>query len=134
MHTRNRTPSQYIGYGLYFYFSGLSLRRAFDRLSSYFIKRNHVSVWNWIQKYKPQRISSKKTKFEGFAVDEALLKIGSELVWPWVAIEPANKEILSVGISRERNMLVAKRFLSGLLEEHGEHPVSADGGTWYPQA
>ena len=82
----------------------------------------------------PRGYRQRKRSLRGFAVDEALLKIGSELVWPWVAIEPANKEILSVGISRERNMLVAKRFLSGLLEEHGEHPVSADGGTWYPQA
>ncbi len=131
---RNRTPSMYIGYGLYFYFSGLSLRRTSQILSSHFIKRNHVSIWNWIQKYKPQRISSKKKKFAEFVLDETLLKIGSELVWLWVAIEPANKEILSVSISKERNMFVAERFLSGLLEEHGEHPVSTDGGTWYPQA
>ncbi len=132
--SRNRTPSMYIGYGLYFYFLGLSLRRTSQILSSHFIKRNHVSIWNWIQKYKPQRISSKKKKFEEFVVDETLLKIGSELVWLWVAIEPANKEILSISISKERNMFVAERFLSGLLEEHGEHPVSTDGGTWYPQA
>ncbi len=131
---RNRTASMYIGYGLYFYFSGLSLRRTSQILSSHFIKRNHVSIWNWIQKYKPQRISSKKKKFAEFVLDETLLKIGSELVWLWVAIEPANKEILSVSISKERNMFVAERFLSGLLEEHGEHPVSTDGGTWYPQA
>ena len=52
-----------------------------------------------------------------------------------MAIEPANKEILSISISKERNMfVVAERFLSGLLEEHGEHPVSTDGGAWYPQA
>ncbi len=131
---RNRTPSAYIGYGLYLYFSGLSLRRASQILSSYFIKRNHVSIWNWIQKYKPKRLSSKKKKVEGFVVDETLLKIGSELIWLWVAIEPTNKEILSVSISKERNMFVAERFLSGLLEENGEHPVSTDGGTWYPQA
>ena len=31
-------------------------------------------------------------------------------------------------------MLLAERFLSKLLEEYGEHPVSTDGGTWYPQA
>ena len=29
-------------------------------------------------------------------------------------------------------MFVAKRFLSGLLEEHGEHPVSTDGGNMVP--
>jgi putative transposase len=50
-------------------------------------------------------------------------------------VEPANKEILSVSISRERTMyVVAECFLPGLLEEHGEHPVSTDGETWYPQA
>ena len=38
---RNRTPSMYIGYGLYFYFSGLSLGRTSQTLSSHFIKRNH---------------------------------------------------------------------------------------------
>ncbi len=131
---RNRTPSAHIGYGLYLYFSGLSLRRASQILSSYFIKRTHVSIWNWIQKHKPKMLSSKKKKVEGFVVGETLIKIGSELAWLWVAIEPANKEILSVSISKERNMFVAERFLSDLLEEHGEHPVSTDGGTWYPQA
>ncbi len=134
MHTRNRTPSQYIGYGLYFYFSGLSLRRSSDRLSSCFIKRNHVSIWNWIQKYKPKKLYSKKKKVEEFVVDETMIKIGSELAWLWVAIEPANKEILSISISKERNMFVAERFLFSLLEKHGECPVSTDGGTWYPQA
>jgi transposase-like protein len=48
-----------------------------------------------------------------------------------VAIEvPINKEILSISISKERNMfVVAERFLYRLLEKHGEHPVSTDGGT-----
>ncbi|WP_154670565.1 hypothetical protein [Candidatus Nitrosocosmicus sp. SS] len=41
MLTRNRTPSKYIGYGLYLYFSGLSLKKASERLSQIY-KRNHV--------------------------------------------------------------------------------------------
>jgi len=47
-----------------------------------------------------------------------------------VAIEvPANKEILSISISRERNIfVVAERLLCRLSEKHGEHPVSTDGG------
>jgi hypothetical protein len=53
------TPSEYIGYGLYFYFSGLFLRKAADsRLLDCFIKRNPVSIWDWIQKYKPEKLSS----------------------------------------------------------------------------
>jgi putative transposase len=48
-------------------------------------------------------------------------------------IEPENKEILGTSISKERNMFVViERFISDDVEEHGEHPVFTDGGTWYP--
>jgi putative transposase len=66
-----------------------------------------------------------------------LIKVGSEYVWlDWVAtIEPENKEILALSISKERNMFVAvERFISKLVMTCGSHPVSTDGGTWYPQA
>ncbi len=135
---RNRTPSEYIGYGLYFYFSGHSLRKtAVDRLSDcLFIKRNHVSIWNWIQKYNPQKISSKKKKISEYVIDETVIKVGQEHIWIWVAtIEPENKEILGMSISKEQNMFVAhERFISDVVEEYGEHSVSTDGGSWYPQA
>jgi putative transposase len=129
---RNKTPTEYICHGLYLYFSGLSLRRTSQQLS-YFIKRNHVTIWNWIQKYHPQRISSKSRRISEFIIDETLIKVGSEYIWLWVAIEPKNKEILALSISKERNMFVAERFMSGLVTVHGNHPVSTDGGTWYPQ-
>ena len=135
MNTRNRTYSEYIGYGLYFYFSGISLRKTSERLSScFFIKRNHVSVWNWIQKYKPKKIFERKKKIQEFIIDETLIKIGSELILIWVAIELESKEILGIRISKERNMLLAEQFISSLVKIHGQHPVSTDGGTWYPQA
>ncbi len=131
---RNRTPSEYIGYGLYLYFSGLSLRRTSERLSSHFIRRNHVSIWNWIQKYHPQKISTKTKKVSEYVIDETAIKVGSELVWLWIAIESVNKEILGMSISKERNMFVAEKFMSSLIKIHGKHSVSTDGGTWYPQA
>jgi putative transposase len=31
-------------------------------------------------------------------------------------------------------MFVAERLLLDIVEEYGYHPVSTDGGTWYPQA
>ena len=133
MITRNKTPSKYVYYGLYLYFSGLSLRRAAERLS-YIFKRNHVSIWNWIQKYHPKKISSKRKRIAEYIIDETLIKVGSQYIWLWVAIEPKNKQILALNISKERNMLIAERFISGLVKEYGKHPVSTDGGTWYPQA
>ena len=133
MINRNRTPSKYVCYGLYLYFSGLSLRQTSERLPI-FVKRNHVSIWNWIQKYHPQKISYSRRKISEYIVDETLIKVGSQYIWIWVAIEPENREILALNISKERNMLIAERFIADLVKIHGRHPVSTDGGTWYPQA
>ena len=132
---RNRTPSPDISGALYLYFLGLSTRsvsKAMFFLNK--VKRSHVAIWKWIQKHTPQRIFSERKKISEFIVDETLLKVSSELIWLWVAIEPENRQILALSISKERNMFVAERFLSDLVKIHGKHPVSTDGGTWYPQA
>ena len=63
-----------------------------------------------------------------------MLKIGSKFVWLWVAIEPKHRQILKADISFERTMLVAERFITSLINRYGKHPISTDGGTWYPQA
>ena len=48
-----------------------------------------------------------------YNIDEIQVKIGSELIWIWVDIEPKDKEILRIAISKEKeNMFIAKRFLS----------------------
>ncbi len=68
-----------------------------------------------------------------YIIDETAIKVGSDLIWLWVAIEPKNKEILFFHILKERNMFVAERFLSRVLDKYGKHQVSSsDGGTWYP--
>ncbi len=79
---RNRTPSEHIGYGLYLYFLGLSTRGAAKALFFlHIVKRSHVAIWNWIQKYKPQRISTRRKKISGFIIDETQIKVDSELIW-----------------------------------------------------
>ena len=116
------------------YSSGLSLRKTSERLLS-FIKRNHVSIWNWIQKYKPKKVLQKRRKKIGnFIVDETLLKVSNQFVWVWIAIDSIDKIILGVHISIERTMLIAERFIKNLVKRYGKHPVLTDGGTWYPQA
>ena len=133
--TRNRTPSKDIGYGLYLYFLGLSTRNVAKALSFlHIVNRSHVAIWKWIQKYHPKKILSKRKRISEFIIDETLLKVGFEFIWLWVVIEPENRQILALSISKERNMFVAERCLSGLVKVHGKHPVSTDGGTWYPMA
>jgi putative transposase len=133
---RNRTSPLDIDHALYLYFLGLSTRsvsKAIFRLNK--VKRSHVAIWKWIQKYKPHKVSSiKRKRVSEFIVDETLIKVGPEYIWLWVTIEPENREILALSISKERNMFVAERFLDGLIKIHGKHCVSTDGGTWYPQA
>src|SRR5919202_4811595 len=127
------TKPKDIAYSLYLYFLGLSYRNTAKALQR-FVRRSHVSIWKWIQKYKPKRIITKRKKIDEFIIDETLIKIGSQYVWLWVAIEPNNKQILQMDMSFERTMLVAERFIASLLDKYGRHPVSTDGGTWYPQA
>ena len=104
---RSRTSSKYVYYALQLYFSGLSLRKTSQRLSQ-FIKRNHVSIWNWIQRYKPRKILQTRCN--------------------------TDRTILGIRISIERNMLVAEQFIQSLIRRYGKHDISTDGGTWYPQA
>ena len=94
MISRNKTPTKYVYYGLRLYFSGPSLRKASERLSQLY-KRNHVSIWNWIQKYQPQKLkSTRRRRIQEYVVDEKMLKVGSEYTWLWVAIEPENRSNL----------------------------------------
>jgi putative transposase len=59
---RNRTPLKYIDYGLYLYFLGLSYRNTSKALAQ-FVKRSHVAVWKWIQRYKPKKIARRGKEY-----------------------------------------------------------------------
>ncbi|MGD9535394.1 MAG: hypothetical protein AB7V56_16685 [Candidatus Nitrosocosmicus sp.] len=46
-----------------------------------------------------------------------------------------NKQIHAISISKERNMLIAERFISDLVTKYRNLPVSTDGGsTGYPSS
>ncbi|MDR4492289.1 MAG: DDE-type integrase/transposase/recombinase [Candidatus Nitrosocosmicus sp.] len=131
---RNRTSSLDIDHVLYLYFLGLSTRSVSKALLFlHNVKRSHIAIWKWIQKYHPRKTPSKNGRtIEEFIVDETLLKVGPELIWLWIAIEPESHQILAQTITQERNMFIAERFLLGVVRSYGNHPVSTDGGTWYP--
>jgi putative transposase len=80
MYCRNRTPPEFIGYGLYLYFLGLSFRNAAKALK-WFVKILHVSIWKWMQKYKPQNNSTNKKTIDEYIIDETIIKVGSEYIW-----------------------------------------------------
>jgi transposase-like protein len=92
---------------LHLYFNGLSLRNASKALSK-FVTRSHTAIRYWIQKYDPKGLYYRKTEIFEFILDETQIKVGSDLIWLWVAIEPESKEVLRLNISKERNMFVAE--------------------------
>jgi hypothetical protein len=83
MRSRNRTLSQIIGYGLYLYFLGLSFRNTAKALSFLLlVKISHVSIWNWLQKYKPKKYCKNKKILEYSCIqkDETAIKVDSSVL------------------------------------------------------
>ena len=93
-----------------------------------------LSVWKWVQHYKPERISFKRRKISKFIIDETQIKVGQDYFWIWVAIEPIDKVILGTHISLERSMLIAEEFLCILYDKEiwKTSSLNRDGGAWYP--
>jgi putative transposase len=76
------------------------------------VKRSHVAIWKWIQKYHPRKILSKRKRISEFIIDETLLKVGFEFIWLWVDIEPETVKFSHYLFPRkERNTFVAERFI-----------------------
>jgi putative transposase len=106
MNDRTRTHPAVIRYGLYLYFSSRSLRLAARCLSS-FIKRSHVSIWKWVQKYAncADRFGTDRRLVKEIFVDETLLQVDGQNYWLWLAYEPNLNVCLMMHIS-----LVKERF------------------------
>jgi hypothetical protein len=98
--TRKRTPIALILYALYLYFSSLSLRKASHVLEP-IIKRSHVAIWKWIQKYSFvfDSFDVDKHDVNSIFIDETEINIGGKKAWLWVAYEPQLKAFLSFYIS-----------------------------------
>lgn len=121
-------------YSLYLYFLGLSLRNTSKALTIFKDqKRGYVSIWYWIQRFGSSQIYKRK-RVSAFIIDETVIQIGSHSFWLWISIEPVHRSVLGIYISKERNMLVAEKFIRSLVSKYGKHTVYTDGGTWYPEA
>jgi hypothetical protein len=107
---------------LYLYFLGLSFRSTSKALEPFNEnKRSHVSIWNWVQRFNPKLIYSRKRRVTAFIIDETMIQIGPREAWLWVAIEPVHSTVLGIYLSRHRNMLVVESFLRSLIKIYGRH-------------
>jgi hypothetical protein len=84
----------------------LSLRRASHVLEP-IIKRGHVAIWKWIQKYSFVLGSDvDKHDVNSIFIDETEINVGGKKAWLWVAYEPQLKAFLSFYISQHQNSLM----------------------------
>jgi putative transposase len=77
-----RTHPAVISYGLYLYFGSRSFRLAAKCLES-IIRRSHVAIWKWVQKYSDcaDRFMADRRLVKEIFVDETLLRIDGQDFW-----------------------------------------------------
>jgi hypothetical protein len=93
---RERTSAEVIQYLLYLYFPGLS-------------SEIHLEQSNHLEKKEEGVMLLHGNDFKGSISDVSS-------AWLWMTIEPINRQILGVYISRHRNMIVAESFLGSLID------------------
>ncbi|SRR5579883_1493267 len=132
---RTRTDPAIIRYGLYLYYSSRSFRLAARCLSS-IVKRSHVAIWKWVQRYSDyaDRFRTDRRLVRAIFVDETLVQIDGQDYWLWIAYEPALNSCLMMHLSRERTLFVCYRFFRKLRDRYGRKPIFTDGAPWYVDA
>jgi putative transposase len=137
MNRRTRTHPAIVRYGIYLYFSSRSFRLAARCLES-IVKRSHVAIWKWVQKYSgiaDRLLSVNKLAVKKiFVDDETLLQIDGQNYWLWIAYEPNLNSCLLIHLSRERTIFVCYQFFKQLRDRFGRKPIFTDGAQWYNDA
>jgi putative transposase len=137
MNRRTRTHPAIVRYGIYLYFSSRSFRLAARCLES-IVKRSHVAIWKWVQKYSgiaDRLLSVNKLAVKKiFVDDETLLQIDGQNYWLWIAYEPNLNSCLLMHLSRERTIFVCYQFFKQLRDRFGRKPIFTDGAQWYNDA
>jgi putative transposase len=111
-------------------FFGIKIGLTFECFITFYMQNSMVKPPTM---HSIKRWSSNQIGYSEFRVDETVNKISSEFIWLWIAIEPTNKEILGFSISKERNLLVAGRFLIQSFRRIWQTFSFNKCGTKYPQ-
>ncbi len=102
------------------------------------IRRSHVAVWNWIQKFGAalKGMFRRQSLPDLIVVDETKMMEGRRECYVWIAFDPATRAVVYASVTEVRNILVAIGFFQAIRREYGRLPrkVVTDGGVWYPWA
>ena len=132
---RTRTYPAVVSYGLYLYYISRSFRLAAKCLSSFIVKRSHVTIWKWIQRYVflADRFRIDRHKIRQIFVDETLVKIDGLEYWLWIAYEPNECLFDDASIEGKDNFCMLS-VLQAVRYKYGMKPIFIDGAHWYNTA
>ena len=137
---RERTDPFAVELAILLYDSGVSLRKVRRVLGWLGVERSHVAVWNWIQKFGRRLSATGRQPVaevpRKLLLDEAAVSQHGEEFVLFVALDPASREVVHLGVAPSRNYLTTRRFLEEIEALYGELPevVITDAASGYGAA
>lgn len=131
---RNKVPAEVKTFASYLYLNGPSYRQVKRLLGDLGVKVAHSAVWYWLQQVgeiaKNMKVEEKERK--RLVVDETKIKVQGGWIWIFAAIDPENREIVNILVTRYRESMDALIFLKQCLKYCEDKPtLITDGGPWY---
>jgi putative transposase len=135
---RERTDRHHVEVAILLYDCGVSLRRVAQVLGWMGIKRSHVAVWKWIQKFGHCLSEAGRRPAADLPavmlLDETVVKQRGQQFTLFAAVDPETRHLLHAAVAPSRNYLTTRRFLMEIAELYGRAPpiVVTDGATYGP--
>jgi len=131
---RNKRPPLLKLYGCYLYLLGVSFESVARLLTDLGVRVVKSAVWYWYQQVGEhlREFATERRARRLVVVDETKVRVRGGYVWVFAAIDPENREIVAVHVSRYRECVDVLRFLKRCLERcEGKPVLMTDGGPWY---
>jgi len=131
---RNRVAVEAKIFSTYLYAQGSSLRKLSALLRDLGVKATHVSIWKWFQRLgeRLKEFAFRRRKRRCIVADETKIRTLNGWIFVFAAIDPENREMVYLHISKHRETIDVLRFLRRVLRYCEGNPVLVtDGGLWY---
>ena len=132
---RNKKPPEAKVSACYLYLQGPSLRQTQRLLKDLELEVvAHSAIWYWFQQVGAQMSDTlvKRKRRRCLVVDETKIRTKDGWIYVFAAVDPENREVVSVLATRYRESVDALKFLKHCLRYcKGKPIIATDGGPWY---
>ena len=132
---RNKKPLEAKVFACYLYLQGPSLRQTRCLLEDLELEAvAHSAIWYWLQQVGAQVSETlvKRKRRRCLVVDETKIRTKDGWIYVFGAVDPENREIVSLQVTKYRESVDALGFLKRCLRHcRGKPVIATDGGPWY---